>query len=126
MTPRLADDGIRVQDLLKWLDVAKPGQTIVYAIIHGSVCPRDTETSVQTPDHVQETMRRAPRLYLDGEVALVQRRVGQMPSPGRIGRFDYLAIKRRHVRPQRNVWAKADWSHLQYSRPTSEPECVPA
>jgi hypothetical protein len=120
------DAGISPKALVEWVRSAKAGTVLTYATINGSVCPRNEASPSYTPDTLLETVRRAQRLHLEGEVELVQRRVGEMPSPGRIGRFDYLAIKRRHVRPRRNVWAKADWPHLQYSRPTSEPECVPA
>jgi hypothetical protein len=98
----MTNTGINAQALYDWVEKAQPGEKLIYAVLDGCVSPREIDTSVL------ETIRRAAQLHLNGEVELLQRRVGPKPSNGLVGRFEYLAVKRREITPQRNIWHKAE------------------
>jgi hypothetical protein len=85
-------------DFLNWVKVARPGDTFIYATATGGL-----HRKLRASTH--QTAVAARTAFLNGEVDLVQRRLGEKPADvERPGRFEYLAIKRREVTPPKYPW----------------------
>jgi hypothetical protein len=86
---------ISAAEFREWLAAAKPGEVLVYAV--GSLGP-DTERGFVAKDQgAPEAHALAGVAYAawkHGDAHLVQRRVGTMPTNGKHGKFQYIAIRR--------------------------------
>jgi hypothetical protein len=86
---------ITTREFNEWLAAAKRGDALVYAV--GLLGPDIDRALIAKEAGAAEAHALAEAAYTawkDGDAHLVQRRVRPMPTNGRHGRFQYIAIRR--------------------------------
>jgi hypothetical protein len=86
---------ITAREFREWLAAAKPGEALVYAV--GLLGPDTDRGFVSKHVGAPEAHALGDATYAawkQGDAHLVQRRVGKMPTNGKHGKFQYLAIRR--------------------------------
>jgi hypothetical protein len=88
---------ITATEFREWLATAKQGEVLVYAV--GLLGP-DTDRGFVAKDagasEAHALAGAAHKAWERGDAHLVQRRIGPMPTDGTHGKFQYLAIRRKH------------------------------
>jgi hypothetical protein len=86
---------ITATEFREWLAAAKPGDVLLYAT---GALGTDTDRGFITKDagapEAHALAGVAHKAWERGDAHLVQRRVGPMPTNGKHGAFQYIAIRR--------------------------------
>ncbi len=86
---------ITTREFREWLAAAKRGDALVYAVGQlGADIDRALIAKDAGAAEAHALAETAYDAWQHGDAHLVQRRVGPMPTNGRWGKFQYLAIRR--------------------------------
>jgi hypothetical protein len=86
---------VTATEFREWLAAAKPGEVLVYAV--GLLGPDTDRGFIAKNAGAPEAHALADTAHAalkHGDAHLVQRRVGPMPTDGKHGKFQYIAIRR--------------------------------
>jgi hypothetical protein len=86
---------VTTREFNEWLAAAKRGDALVYAV--GLLGPDIDRALIAKDNGAAEAHALAETAYVAwqrGDAHLVQRRVGPMPTNGKHGKFQYIAIRR--------------------------------
>jgi hypothetical protein len=93
---------ITATEFREWLAAAKPGDVLLYAT---GALGTDTDLGFVAKDagapEAHALAGAAHKAWKDGAAHLVQRRCGTMPTNGKHGAFQYIAVKRAQKEKQR-------------------------
>jgi hypothetical protein len=86
---------ITTREFSEWLAAAKPGEALVYAVgLLGADIDRALIAKNAGAAEAHALAEAAYTAWQHGDAHLIQRRVGPMPTNGKHGRFQYIAIRR--------------------------------
>jgi hypothetical protein len=86
---------ITAREFSEWLAAAKRGDALVYAVgLLGADIDRALIAKNAGAAEAHALAEAAHRAWKDGDAHLVQRRVGTVPTNGKHGKFQYIAIRR--------------------------------
>jgi hypothetical protein len=84
---------ITATEFREWLAAARPGEVLLYAV--GLLGPDTDRGFVAGAPEAHALADATYKAWKDGDAHLVQRRVGPMPTNGKHGAFQYIAVRRK-------------------------------